>query len=93
MEKLLEGIDRVKKDGLREKLKASRDQIAQNREMVRLDTDLPLPLPLEELVVRPRLTELVSVLERCEFKTLLEEIRIEASRTAPAQLTQADLLF
>ena len=93
VEKLLEGIDRVKKDGLREKLKASRDQIAQNREMVRLDTDLPLPLPLEELVVRPRLTELVSVLERCEFKTLLEEIRLEASRTAPAQLTQADLLF
>jgi DNA polymerase-1 len=60
--------------------------------MVRLDLDLPLPLPLEQLVVRPRYTDLVTVLERCEFKGLLEEIRLEAGKLAPAaQLTQGDL--
>ena len=98
IDKLLASVDSVKKDGLREKLKAAREQIAQNREMVRLDLDLPLPLPLEELVVRPRYTDLVSVLERCEFKGLLEEIRLEAAKAAPVaavapqvQFTQGDL--
>lgn len=98
IENLLASLDSVKKDGLREKLKAAREQIAQNREMVRLDLDLPLPLPLEELVVRPRYTDLVNVLERCEFKGLLEEIRLEAAKMTPVaaaaphvQFTQGDL--
>jgi 5'-3' exonuclease len=97
-EKLLASLDSVKKDGLREKLKAARAQIEQNREMVRLDLDLPLPLPLEELVVRPRYADLVTVLERCEFKGLLEEIRLEAANAAPVsaatpieRFTQGDL--
>src|SRR4051812_31812297 len=51
IENLLANVDRVKKDALREKLKAARAQIEQNREMVRLETDLPLPLPLDELKV------------------------------------------
>ncbi len=82
IEQLLANLDSVKKEGLREKLKAAREQIAQNREMVRLETDLPLPKPLDDLQIRPRYDELVPALERCEFKGLLEEIRAEASKLA-----------
>ncbi|HEV7405755.1 MAG TPA: 5'-3' exonuclease H3TH domain-containing protein [Chthoniobacteraceae bacterium] len=88
-EQLLAGLDSVKKDGLREKLKAAREQIVQNREMVRLDLDLPLPVPLEELLVRPRYADLITVLERCEFKGLLEEIRLEAGKAAPVAVPMA----
>jgi 5'-3' exonuclease len=77
---LLGNLESVKNERIREKLKAAREQIAQNREMVKLDTDLPLPLPLDELKVRPRYQELIAELERCEFKSLLEEVRAEASK-------------
>jgi DNA polymerase-1 len=63
---------------LREKIEAAREQVLQNREMVRLDADLPLPVALEALTIRPRYPELMEVLERCEFKSLLAEVRAEA---------------
>jgi 5'-3' exonuclease len=80
---LLENLDSIKKDGLREKLKAARLQIEQNREMVRLDLDLPLPQPLDDLIVRPVYGSLLPILERCEFKTLLQEIRAECESVSP----------
>jgi DNA polymerase-1 len=92
IENLLANVDRVKKDALREKLKAARAQIEQNREMVRLDTDLPLPLPLDDLRVRPQYGELLPVLKRCEFKGLLAEITAEAEAAAPqVKQTQGEL--
>jgi 5'-3' exonuclease len=87
LDRLLADLDAVKNERIREKLKAARAQIEQNREMVRLDLDLPLPLPLEGLTIRPRVEELIAELEKCEFKTLLAEIRAEA---APPQ-RQGDL--
>lgn len=77
---LVENVDLVKNLRLREKIAAARAQIAQNREMVKLDADLPLPLPVRELKVVPRFPELLAELERCEFKSLLQEVREEASR-------------
>ena len=77
LDRLLADLDAVKNERIREKLKASRAQIEQNREMVRLDRDLPLPQPLETLTIRPRPEELIAELEKCEFKTLLAEIRAE----------------
>ena len=79
---------------MREKLKASRAQIEQNREMVRLDLDLPLPRALNDLTIRPRWPELVAELEKCEFKSLLAEIRADAAIAAgpsAAPLSQAEL--
>jgi 5'-3' exonuclease len=78
IEKLLAAVDQVKKLSLREKLHAARQQIEQNREMVRLETDLPLPVPLESLRLAPKYDLLLPILERCEFKSLLEEVRLEA---------------
>jgi len=91
VERLLASVDTVKKEGVREKLKAARTQIEQNREMVRLDLDLPLPLPLDDLRIRPQYDQLIPALEKCEFKSLLAEIRAEAAGAAapPPPVTPA----
>jgi hypothetical protein len=58
----------------------SRDQILENREMVDLDCHLELPVPIDELQIRPDYPNLIRALEQCEFKSLLQEIRDEAGR-------------
>ncbi len=76
---LLERVDSIENEAIREKVASARAQILSNQEMVRLDTHLPLPVPLEELAIRPRHTELLAELEPWEFKSLTEEIRVEAA--------------
>ena len=80
LESLLTNIDKVKSARTREKLINSRDQILENREMVDLDCHLELPVPIDELQIRPDYPNLIRVLEQCEFKSLLQEIRDEAGR-------------
>ena len=46
---------------------------------VRLDTDLPLPRPLDDLKIEPRWLELIAALEACEFKGLTAEVKKEAA--------------
>ena len=53
--------------------------------MVRLDTDLPLPVPLDELVIAPRYDELITALERCEFRSLLAEVCAEKKAALSGQ--------
>ena len=48
--------------------------------MVRLDTDLPVPVPLEDLIIAPQYDELIKALEWCEFRSMLSEVRAEAKR-------------
>ncbi len=85
LDAVLADLSQVKNEKIREKLAAARDQIAQNREMVKLDTDLPLPVPLEELVIRPRHAELVAALERCEFGSLYAEIKAEGEKARDSE--------
>lgn len=86
VERLIERAESVKKPALREKVQAAREQIVANREMVRLDLDLPLPVPLEGLQIRPRYEDLLACLEWCEFKSLMDELRREAAKEAvPSQ--------
>ena len=59
---------------------AAADQIRQNREMVRLDDDLPLPKPIDALKIKPDYPALIADLEQCEFRGLLAEYRAEAAR-------------
>jgi DNA polymerase-1 len=80
---ILANPDVVKNERMREKLKANREQIIQNREMVRLDLDLPLPRPLEDLAIVPHYPELIAELEKCDFNSLLAEVKTEASALAP----------
>jgi 5'-3' exonuclease len=64
-------------DRLREKLEVGKNQVFENREMVRLDTDLPLPSPFEDLRIAPDYANLLPALERCGFKTLRQELARE----------------
>lgn len=93
VEALLANLDAVKNEKLRAKLGAARQQIVHNREMVRLDLDLPMPTALDDLRIAPRYSELIAALESCEFKGLTAEVRAEAEArpAAPASMKQSEL--
>ena len=80
LDSLLANIDKVKSPRTREKLMNSRNQVLENRKMVDLDCHLELPVPIDELRIQPDYPNLIRVLEQCEFKSLLQEIRDEATR-------------
>ncbi|PWT78670.1 MAG: flap endonuclease [Acidobacteria bacterium] len=82
---LLDNIDKVKSARTREKLMNAREQIVQNRKMVDLDCDLELPMPIDQLRIEPDYPNLIRALERCEFKSLLQEVHDEAARGAAHQ--------
>ena len=79
LDALLADLHAVENARIKEKLLAAREQILQNREMVKLDNDLPLPAPLDALRIEPKYEELIAAVERCEFKSLLQEIQGEAA--------------
>ena len=88
---LLSNIDRVKSARSREKLLAAREQILQNRKMVALDCETTLPVPLDDLRINPDYPGLLDVCEKCEFKSLLVELRDEQAKAGVA--TQSELLL
>jgi 5'-3' exonuclease len=90
LDKLLENLDGVKSLRTREKLTNARAQILQNRRMVELDCKTGLPVPIDELRIRPQYPALIAALEKCEFKSLLQEVRDEAVRSERG--VQGDLL-
>jgi 5'-3' exonuclease len=80
VEQLLANVAKVKSDKMRMKLIAARDQILQNRKMVELDCQTELPVPIDELKIEPDYPALVAELERCEFKSLIQEVKAEAAQ-------------
>src|SRR5215831_10084968 len=89
LESLLGNLGAVKSLKNREKLQNGREQILQNRKMVELDCKTELPVPIDQLLIRPDYPGLIAALEKCEFKSLLQEVRDEASRRAAT--VQAEL--
>lgn len=82
---LLANVGAIKSESVRQKIVGSLDRIRSNQQMVQLDTQIPLPVPLNDLTIHPRYDELLAGLEPFEFKSLTEEIREEArQRQAPA---------
>ena len=80
LEPLLANIDKVKSLRTREKLANAREQILQNRKMVELDCDMKLPVAIDDLRIKPDYPALIAALEKCEFKSLLQEVREEAAK-------------
>jgi 5'-3' exonuclease len=80
LDPLLARLDAVKSLKTREKLQNGREQIHQNRKMVELDCAIELPVAIDQLRIRPKYPELIEALEKCEFKSLLQEVRDEAVR-------------
>lgn len=91
LQALLDNLDRVKSAKTRIKLAAARGQILQNRKMVELDCETELPAPLDDLRLKPDYPALIEVMEKCEFKSLLQEVRDEQARLGVAQ--QSELLL
>ena len=91
LEALLNNIDKVKSVRSREKLAAAREQILQNRKMVELECDTPLPIPLDELRLRPDYPALIRACEEWELKSVLKEVQEEAAKAGIA--TQSELLL
>ena len=83
VENLLAHTDSIPNTRLRGKIATSRELITANREMVRLDEDLPLPVPWESFQIRPKYPELIQALRDCGFKGLLREVESEAPSTLP----------
>ena len=90
LESLLNNFDKVKSVRTREKLAAAREQILQNRKMVDLDCEMELPVAIDELRIQPDYPALISALEKCEFKSLLQEVRDEAAKVGT--VVQVNLL-
>ncbi|PYI88854.1 MAG: flap endonuclease [Verrucomicrobia bacterium] len=91
LDALLAKLDAVKRLNTREKLRNGREQIEQNRKMVGLDCAIELPVAINQLRIRPKYPELIEALEKCEFKSLLQEVRDEAARKRAGD--QVDLAF
>jgi 5'-3' exonuclease len=91
LEGLMANIEKVKNQKTREKLINARDQILQNRKMVELDCDMKLPLEFEQLKIKPDYPALIAALEKCEFKSLLQEVRDEAARIASGSQSELGL--
>jgi 5'-3' exonuclease len=79
---LVANIDKVKSDKMRIKLTAAREQILQNRKMVELDCHMELPVEIDDLAIKPDYPVLIKELEKCEFKSLLHELKDEAAKVA-----------
>ena len=79
LDALLANLDAVKSERTRGKLREGAARVRENREMVRLDDDLALPVALADLQITPRWPELIAELEKCDFKGLLAEVRADAA--------------
>ncbi len=90
LELLLNNLDKVKSARTREKLTNGREQVLQNRKMVDLDCEMQLPVGISELRINPDYPALIAALEKCEFKSLLQEVRDEAARLG--SVVQTNLL-
>jgi len=91
LDSLLTKIDKVKSDKMRIKLTAAREQIEQNRQMVELDCQTELPVPVGDLKIQPNYPALIRELERCEFKSLLEEVKAEAAKAVSSSQSELKL--
>ncbi|MGI8482165.1 MAG: 5'-3' exonuclease [Chthoniobacterales bacterium] len=91
LEALLNNVEAVKSQRTRDKLSAAREQILQNRKMVELDCATDLPLPIDDLRITPDYPALTAALEKCEFKSMLQEVKDEAAKAGGAH--QSELLL
>ena len=91
LDAILNNIDAVKSVRNREKLIAARQQILQNQKMVELDCHTELPVPIEDLRIQPDYPALIDAMEKCEFKSLLQEVRDEQAKTGTVRQGELSL--
>jgi 5'-3' exonuclease len=62
------------------KIESSHAQLLENREMIQLHLDLPLPLPTEAFEINPDYPALFRAFQHFEFRSLANDIEREAKR-------------
>jgi len=83
LDALYQRIAEVREEKLRLKLQEHRARVDLNRELVRLDTAVPLDLKPPQLILpRPDFAMLIALCERLEFRSLKEEVERESRRDA-----------
>ncbi|MEO8205791.1 MAG: 5'-3' exonuclease H3TH domain-containing protein [Chthoniobacterales bacterium] len=83
VEGLYAQLESIPNEKLREKLRAGKELVAINRQMVALHCELTLPYTLEKLRIVPDYPALIAALRQCEFKSLLAEVEKEAGAVTP----------
>jgi DNA polymerase-1 len=79
---LLAHVSELSRPKLREALSAAADKLRTNRDLIRLHTDLRLPVDLSGLAIQtPDYQELISQLKQLGFKSLVAELEKEAGRS------------
>jgi len=91
LDQLFADLNKVKSASTREKLLSAHDQILQNRRMVELDCAMELPVAIDDLRIKPDYAELIRALEECEFKSLLQEVRDEATKAGASSQSELKL--
>ncbi|CAB4244486.1 5'-3' exonuclease [Methylacidimicrobium sp. AP8] len=89
LESLLREAPRASSARLRRLSGPERERILRNRKMVELRTDLPLPLPLEALAIRPDPAKQAELFRRWEFRKLAKE----AEEVAAKARSQSEFFF
>lgn len=83
---LAENPSVVSNEKLRAKIAAAGDRLRDNLELVRLDRDLPLPVPVDELAIRPNAAAMAALARDCEFRSLTAEFeRLAGESGKPVQ--------
>ncbi|MBI4378415.1 MAG: DNA polymerase I [Nitrospinae bacterium] len=79
IENLLNNLERVGKNSLREKLKLYSEQALLSRRLGVINRDIELSMDIEDLIIKDvRYDELIELLKELEFFTLLKEITANA---------------
>jgi DNA polymerase-1 len=89
--RLLDNLEAVEPEKLRDKLREAREAILANLQMVALDEDLALPVELDKLTCQPDYPGLIEALKTCEFKSLLREVEGEARSRGDVPPAQGEL--
>lgn len=63
----------ITNEKLREKIAAAAGRVRDNMELVRLDDELPLPVPPADLKLSPDPAAMLAVAKKCEFRSLVAE--------------------
>ncbi|VVM07693.1 5'-3' exonuclease [Methylacidimicrobium tartarophylax] len=92
LEELLREAPQAASAKLRQLTEVQRERILRNRRMVGLRTDLPLPVPLDALAIRPDLAKQAELFHRWEFRKLAKEAEkaLAAERGQPELFPKSD---
>lgn len=83
IEKLYENLDTIQQPKLREKLEKHRDLAFLSKQLVTIDTNVPLSIDIHALRAKPKnIDALLQLFEELEFRSLIPKLKAEHSGTS-----------